>query len=330
MRRGLQLAVGVSIAGAFVAVTVRKLDWTLVAGAVSVLDGAWIALGLLALTCGYALRIVRWGTMLALFQPGIRFGALAGPLLAAFAMNNVLPFRAGDVARAFAFRRTIGVSAPKVLGTLLVERFLDLATLLVLLAVGLALSPPLDVRAELSHGLWAIIAGGLTAAALAALLPRPLARLILAFGAALPPVRRLARFGARMALSVARLLRTGDGIRLVLLSFAAWTCEGGLFLCVAQALHQGGSPVGPLLALPLANLATLIPGTPGHFGTFHYFAALALELNGGLPALAALFAFTVHAFVWAPVTLVGGLLAVTHVWPSAGLAAGPDNLGKSA
>jgi len=58
--------------------------------------------------------------------------------MASFAANNVLPFRAGDVLRSFAFNRKLGTTSGVVIATLFVERLLDLLILLILLGAALA------------------------------------------------------------------------------------------------------------------------------------------------------------------------------------------------
>ena len=73
---------------------------------------------LAALACGYTLRIVRWWMMLRAMDPAVRLGECVRPFLVSIAVNNLLPFRAGDaVPRASASatscrRRRCGSSAP--------------------------------------------------------------------------------------------------------------------------------------------------------------------------------------------------------------------------
>ena len=55
-------------------------------------------------------------------------------------------------------------------------------------------------------------------------------------------------------------------------------------------------------------MATLIPGTPGHLGTFDYFAVLGFSLYGIGRTDGASMALLIHLLLWLPVTLVGGAL----------------------
>jgi len=50
-----------------------------------------------------------------------------------------------------------------------------------------------------------------------------------------------------------------------------------------------------------------LPGTPGHLGTFDFFAAEAMQAGGNAALAAAAFALLVHFVLWLPVTCAGGL-----------------------
>jgi len=58
------------------------------------------------------------------------------PLLVGVAVNNVVPFRAGDVYRILAFRRQLIAPVVQLIGTLVIDRILDLTVLLGFFIVG--------------------------------------------------------------------------------------------------------------------------------------------------------------------------------------------------
>jgi hypothetical protein len=76
--------------------------------------------------------------MLLQENPRLQWKNCAGPLMASVAANNILPFRAGDIIRAFAFNRRLEISASTSLTSLFVERLLDL--LMVASFLGIALT----------------------------------------------------------------------------------------------------------------------------------------------------------------------------------------------
>lgn len=233
----------------------------------------------------------------------------AGPLMASVAANNILPFRAGDVIRSFAFNQKLGITSGVSITTLFIERLLDLLMLLVLLAVSLV-SFGMNIGSFVGYGGLALIVGAL--ALLNALL---FPRLFLSLG--LVVVRLVERvapeFGRKLRgevyKSVATLEHTGSGStmpKLVFWSLIAWTAEGLVFWFSALALPAVAFPLAAWLALPMGTLATLIPGTPGYVGTFDYFTVLSMTELGNAAGAATAYAILVHALLWLPATLAGG------------------------
>lgn len=270
----------------------------------------WVVAGLVAFSAGYACRIERWRLMLQKDNSGIRWGHCAGPLLAGFAANNLLPLRAGDVLRGFAFNGRLGVSSGVVLATLFVERLLDLLMVIVFLGIALAVFG-LDVSGFAEIGSAALIAVAV-AVLLLLLFPQLFMPLALASGKwaarAAPKLGRklLDEIDKSMA-TLLHLARGGTMIRLVGWSFAAWLAEGCVFWFAALALSSIAAPSAGWLALPVGTLATLIPSTPGYVGTFDYFTVRAMSALGNHPAASTAYALLVHVLLWLPPTLIGGL-----------------------
>ena len=271
---------------------------------------SWLALALLALVLGYVIRIQRWKLMLRLDNEKINWISCAGPLLGSFAMNNVLPFRAGDLMRAFAFNKKLGVSPSGVLATLFVERLLDLLMVLVFLIAGLHF---FDMNISMLFDIGEL-ALTLCAVAIVALLifprlllPAPLfvSAVILKFAPTLGEKLKNA------VDNVFQVLSHLSGLRLMLTllkySFFAWVAEGCVFWFVALSLPSIENSSAAWLALPVGTLSTLIPSTPGYIGTFDFFTSETMQfLHNTTPGSVA-FALVTHLVIWAPITIVGGL-----------------------
>lgn len=258
---------------------------------------------------GYACRVARWRMMLAAARPGLGMGRCAVPLLGSIAVNNLLPFRMGDVLRCVGFSRWLGLDAGTITATVLVERLLDLLTVLV--GFGLALL----VLAPGQHLVGASGAAlvGLGVVALILLLApgllHPLLRLAEAGLRRLSP-RAGAGFAGFAAPLMRMLVRLAQGRRMLMLilwSLAAWGFEGAVYWAVAMALPAVAAPVAAWLAMPVATLATLLPSTPGYIGTFDYFAIRTAESLGNPHAAATAFAVLVHAVLYLSTTLAGGV-----------------------
>ncbi len=314
-RPAIRLGIGIALAALFTWLLLRQLDLSQVIDAFRDATARWVAAALAAFALGYLCRIARWHAMLSGSVPGLRLRACAGPFLASFAANNVLPFRAGDAMRVFAFNRTLGTTAGVVAATLFVERLLDLLMVVVLLAAALH---AFDIGPAVVAGLGSTaLFAGAGVLLLVLLFPRPFAPI--AHGAGRLARRIAPRFGARVSEEIAKGLATLEQLakahvmlKLLGWSALAWMFEGGVFWFAALALPSVTEPLGAWLALPVATFATLIPSTPGYVGTFDYFTAWAMIQLGNAPAPAAAAAFLVHALLWLPPTLVGGAYLLLH------------------
>ena len=314
-RRWVRPLVGGLVAVAFVLLLARRVDWRAATDLIVRASPAALAAGLALLALGYSARIVRWWTMLRAFEPRLPVGACARPFLASLAVNNTVPFRAGDIVRAFGFQRDLGIAPARVVGTLVLERVLDLLVLLLLFFPGLigvarGAVPPSLVVAGAGIGTVAVVL-----LLLLVLAPGPVGRLIerlcrLGPLARRPLAGRAAGWAAQFLEAFAPLRSGRRAAELLMLSLVAWGFEGGMYAMVAHAVQAGSAPAGPWFALTTGTLATLIPSSPGYVGTFDYFAMLGLTAYGARRTAAAAFALLVHLMLWLPVTVIGGLYAL--------------------
>lgn len=310
----MRTALGVGLAAFFCYLIFRRTTLTEIKDIYQQSEIIWMWAACFVLSLGYACRIQRWRIMLDQDQcRGLSWRACAGPLLAGFAANNTLPFRAGDVLRSFAFNRVLGVGSGTVVATLFVERLLDVLILLtVLWAVLLVadLGPAVWLRPAL------VMIPGAAALILAVMafpgIFRPLIRALGSAAARLIP-RHAPRLTQEVDGCLATLQQLSRGtmmLKLGIWSLAAWLAEGSAFWMAAYALPSISAPAGAWLALPVGTLATLIPSTPGHVGTFDYFTMRAMLEWGNNFAASTAYAFLVHALLWLPPTAAGGLYLI--------------------
>jgi uncharacterized protein (TIRG00374 family) len=310
-----RFGLGVGLAVIFVWLILRKINISDVSNALGASNGRWVCAAVLAFAVGYSSRIERWRIMLRRDNANLSWWDCAGPLMASVAANNILPFRAGDVIRSFAFNQKLGISSGVSITTLLVERLLDLLMLLTLLGLSLV-SFGMNIGGFVGFGSAALIAGALVLLAVL-LFPRrflPLSLIVV------EPIGRVAPAFARklhdeIHKSIATLEHAGRGstmLKLVFWSLVTWLAEGLVFWFAALALPALSYPLASWLALSMGTLATLIPGTPGFVGTFDYFTVLAMTELGNAASAATAYAILVHILLWVPATLTGGLYLLSH------------------
>jgi glycosyltransferase 2 family protein len=311
--RWLRIALGWVVAALFIGLAFRRVS---LGDVLAVLRSARVgplALALAALAAGFTLRIVRWWQMLRVLEPTLPLRACVRPFLVSIAVNNTLPLRVGDVVRAVGFRSALRTSPMSVVGTLLVERLLDVVVLLGVLFAGLmALGATVIPRPFLLAG---VAVGVVAAAGLGALIFAQGWLRSVAHGVVgrVPSARWRTRLGSLAdqlfdALGIVR--PASRALALVMITVLAWALEGSAYACVAWSLAADGSPFAPWFALATGTLATMIPSSPGYVGTFDFFAVRGLTAFGMGHVVALGVALLVHLLLWLPVTIVGALYLI--------------------
>lgn len=313
-RAKLRIAAGLVIGGAAVAAIIGQVDLTRLGAILAAVSPRWIGVALIMLCAGYGLRIIRWWVMLRSLNPdkALHPGRCVAPFMISIALNNILPLRAGDIVRVVAFRAKLNTNAAAMLGTLLVERLLDLCTLMTFFFLLLLTLPSANAGAFIEAAR-AISAAGAIVVAVAVVAPRPLLFLAEGLIRRFPRLARLLGPALAVFRVMASLCRPASIIPLLGLSVLSWACEGGLFFASAQALGLMIAPTGPLLAMAITTLATVVPSAPGYIGTFHYACMQTLMVFGASAEQGFAVAVLAHLLLWLPTTLVGlSFIAVEH------------------
>jgi uncharacterized protein (TIRG00374 family) len=307
---------GLAITVLCIVVIARKVNFTEVVDALERFHWPYLVLGIAFLAGGYALRILRWSILLGATGAPVTFRNCVAPFLGSIALNNVLPLRVGDLVRALVFPTAMGVSKTTATSSLVMERLIDLMTLLCCLAIGLfairtAVVPPMIAKSAVSLAIGGgvvLVLGLLFSAAIARMLARQAAVRSGGMARLLATVASL--FDGFAAMARLRVL-----ILAVIISMLVWVGESGLFYCVMLGFGLPATPPMALLVMAIATLSTLVPSSPGYVGPFHLAAFAAISLVGGSAAQAGSYAVLCHLALWLPTTLAGALA----IWTRPGL-----------
>lgn len=262
-----------------------------------------------------ALRCVRWQYLLRPVGTAT-FGNAFRATSIGVAATFLLPARAGEFLRPYVLARRERLSAAAAFATVVLERVLDLLSVVLLLAIFVVFFDP--GMAQRDTGLYgAVRVGGLfglgTAVGLLAVMfalagrPEAVSRMVMKLEMVLP--RRVAHLIARVAglfaegLAVAR----DPGTLLVSLvwSISLWLSIGFGIWVTSRAFHIDLSFPGSFLIMTLLVVGVAVP-TPGGVGGFHEAFRIGATAFYGVPndrAVGA--AIVLHAISFIPVTLVG-------------------------
>jgi hypothetical protein len=319
--RGVKLGLGLLLSAVFLYATLATVPFAKVVDALAGARPQWIAAALGCIALAYLLKIYRWTIMLRSLGADVGISDTAAPFVGGVAFNNVLPLRAGDVIRVVAFQRFTGVPASGQLGSLLLERLLDLFVLMAFLFATVSFWQITALDETLLAG--ARLAALAVAAAILLFVASPgLIRLVVRWAEdRLPKLRPAGEALLRLSDAVATLSRPLFLARAVALSVLAWLAEGGAFLMVGLALGVAPTVPAALLAVSIGTLSTIIPSSPGYVGTFHFFTAKAVSAFGAGAVGAAAYAILIHALLWLSTTACGFLLLAFSGFGTKGRAA---------
>ncbi len=278
-------------------------------------NGWWLVPSLAVLAVGVFLRAVRWQS---LYPPETRppLGPVTSAMLVGLAVNNLLPFRAGEAARIIALGRRTGTSRVESLATVALERVLDVFCLLLLLFLALPLLP--DVTwvggaAALAAALALLLAGAALMFAIWG--DRPLHFAAHLFGR-LPFVRedQIEHAGHSLTRGFAGVRRPGTAFAGFAWTTASWLVISVSFWLATFAFDLDLPLDAGLLVLAAVGLAFVVPAAPSALGVFEAAVVLALDAYGVPRAEALSYAFVLHALNFFPY-LIAGAIALRFTRP---------------
>jgi uncharacterized protein (TIRG00374 family) len=265
-------------------------------------------------TAIFGLRAKRWQTILQPIAKDLPLGALWRATAIGMMVNNVVPARAGEIARAYTLTREVPVPFPASLASLAVDRLFDAIVLLVLAATAL-LDPALSATQTVAGrplGSFATGAGGVVGVMLAGLyalvfFPNQLLRLFELFARRVSPAveergRRVLETFVR-GLSVLRDARHFTAV--FGWALAHWLLNALGFWLSFRAVGISAPFSAALFLQAFIALGTAVPALPGFFGVFEYMSVQGLSIYGVSQEQAAAWAIGYHLFSFIPITLIG-------------------------
>jgi uncharacterized protein (TIRG00374 family) len=258
---------------------------------------------------------VRWSILLRPLTSDVTSGSLFPTVIMGYMANNVLPLRTGELVRSYIVRQQYGVRKTSVLATIAVERIFDGFTMLGFMLVATAFvsfTSQLQHLAIIAFVVFTVLLIGLFLLTLGGDLIDRLLQLILG-----PLPTRVADTVQRMTESFLGGLgvfrNRGDLVRVASYSLLAWLCEASMYYLIARGFGEvirDAMGIGAtLMTTGVANMATLIPSSPGYIGQFEFGVRLVLNGALGVPESQALaYAILVHAALYFPITAWGMVL----------------------
>jgi uncharacterized protein (TIRG00374 family) len=282
----------------------RNVDFVALAGIYSRVNPVYILPFAVAVLLEMLLRSARWRLLLNPSAP-VRLWDVFRLQAAGLALNNVLPMRLGEVARATFGAGIFGIPMLTVLATIVVERALDTLVLFLLFAAAAYFGGITGGFMKYDELLWVAFVGLI--AAMGALV---FADEIIShhwcsgFFARFPRVRAVFE---RVAMGVKGFHSFRSGALIFLFAAGQWLMDAVNYYLIGLAFGlQGTLDFFKCVALVFTGaVAASVPGMPGYFGNFEFTLTKVLYAWGVPKDVGFAYASYCHVLGYLLVTVVG-------------------------
>jgi uncharacterized protein (TIRG00374 family) len=326
MRSHVRTIVVLALAAGLVALFLHNVDLWGVAANIVRARPEWLAFSLFTMLVNLAIRAYRWQYLL---EPigHTTFGRAFRATAVGAAATSILPARAGEVIRPYFLARQSRqpsgperMSATAAFATIILERLLDVVTVLVLLALyvfvfGVDLgrtNPKMFAGLKWAGGTAAVGAfGALFVLFVLAGDPERLGRTMERLERVMPSklAGMIARIAEKFARGLGVIRRPGRLLVALVWSFPLWLSIAAGVWSVAVAFRFQVPFTGSFLLIALLTLGVAVP-TPGAIGGFHEAFRIGATAFYGAPDEAAVgAAIVLHLFSIGPALLLGLLFA---------------------
>ncbi len=317
VKRSLNYLLSFALAAFFLYIAFRGSDINAIIDSIEGAKWGWLLLFIPIALLSHIVRAWRWMYFLEPVKKDIRWRNLFYAVMIGYFFNSILP-RFGEVARPYAMKKLEDIPLSTAVGSVIVERFLDLLFLVMLFALSLVF-----FRNEISEAFptmesWSIV---ISVASIGVLIFFGL--MVFKTDETVVFVHKLNRFvPGKILMKVEELLRKViDGFKVIhnrekylimfLLTLFMWFLYVLQFYVVFFAFdfvsNYGLNLLSALVVMVISSIGIIIP-TPGGTGTFHFFCMASLSRLFHIPEGQALgYATSVHAVGYIFLLVVGAL-----------------------
>ena len=309
-----KIIIGLLISIGFLFLAFRQLDFQQMKQAFSVANYWLLIPSIIIIFASHWLRSVRWQFLMNPIRK-IPVGNLFSALLIGYAANTILPAHLGEFLRAYVVGKKRNIPVSSALATIVVERIVDILSIVLILAVTLVIYPfPNWVKKSgyimfgfaIGLFIFLVLMKRYTEATLSFLhtLMKPFPQSI---------TEKVEKLSRSFIDGLKPMKSKFDYIIIFLLSILIWL--GYWFVMYINfytfnlaADYNLGITTG-LVMLVITTISVVVPSSPGYIGTYHWLCQFSLQLFHVPRAIGLTYAIVVHAMNFFPVFLVGFVLA---------------------
>lgn len=303
---------GILISILFLWLALRKVQYEELVQVVSGAKWEWLIPNIILVVGVMWVRAWRWQLILKPVGK-VPYARVYSSTMIGFMVNNVLPARLGEVARAISLGIKAHLSRSATLATIIVERIYDSFTLLLFLWLVFAFSriSELTEVGKVRYVGWIFLAINIALLAILIVLQvknEAAVRWIRKMSSRFSP--RIQTVAGEITEKFARGLRMHHDVPttvgVCLSSLVIWFILGISNYFILMALGFDHLPIeASFVVLVVVSLMISIPSSPGYVGVFHWAVQISLRIYGLNDGQALAVAIVLHAAQYIPITLIG-------------------------
>jgi len=261
------------------------------------------------------LRAVRWQIILPKCEDGAHKNELFHITTISFMMNNILPARLGEAARVVLLWKRNGFPVATSIGSLIVERILDMIVYTSFFFIPVFLSPALAAKLQndihpaamlITIGMAALVVLTIGFMFFYVLKPQWFRAAVGRAGKILPSKisGKGQSIGTQLESNLDWTFSKRKVIAVAFLSYAVAFCYSTMLIVLASQWGTFGI-LESMFSQSFASLGAAIPLAPGYVGTLHAALKMGLTLTGIDPSKAMAMAVVYHALPFIVITAAG-------------------------
>ena len=313
-KHSMKIVLGLLISIGFLFLAFRQLDFQQMKQAFSQANYWLLIPTIIVIFTSHWLRSLRWQFLLNPIKR-IPVANLFSALLIGYAANTILPAHLGEFLRAYVIGRKRNISVSSAMATIVVERIIDVLSIVFIMAITLVIYPFPDWVKKSGYIMFGFAIGLFVFLILMKAYTETTMKFIHAMLKPFPQTitAQVDRLSRSFLDGLKPMKSTFDYVIIFVISILIWLCYWGAlyinfytFNLVAD--YQLGAIAG-LVMLVITTISVVVPSSPGYVGTYHWLCQVSLELFTVPRAIGLTYAIVVHAMNFFPVFFVGFFLA---------------------
>ncbi|MBU2514726.1 flippase-like domain-containing protein [bacterium] len=310
----LKLMIGIAISGLFLYLAFGKIDFGKMKESFQNAN-MWLFIpAIFVQFIAHWVRSIRWQYFLNSIKR-VPVSTLFTATMIGYVGNTVLPAHLGEVFRANVVGNKEKISTSSTLATLVIERLIDVLSLLVIMVVALIIYPFPDWVTKSGYIMFVLTIGLFVFLVLLKQKNDNTVRL-LNFGLKLLPksiAQKVDGIITSFIDGINGMERKRDYLIVFVLSLSIWFFYWLTLLFVFLSFNlfeiYNINIVSSVVLLVITTISVVVPSSPGYVGTYHYLCQLSLELFGVPRSVGLSFAFVAHGLSIIPTAIVGFFFA---------------------